>query len=250
MVIKVFGDYDAVSAEAAKLVAGQILKKPDSVLGLATGSTPIGLYQGLIKYFNNKLVSFRDVKSFNLDEYVGLSPHHEASYRYFMDHQLFRHVDLKEQNIHMLSGHFGDAVGECERYEHLIEKAGGIDLQVLGIGRNGHIGFNEPADNFPGATHLVELDRPTREDNARFFRSIEEVPTHALTMGIRSIMKARKILLIATGKAKAEAVWETVEGRIRPQLPASILQLHSDVTLLLDVEAASLLSERLYVLES
>lgn len=250
MVIKVFGDYDAVSAEAAKMVVGQVLKKPSSVLGLATGSTPIGLYQRLIEYYNNGLISFRDVKSFNLDEYVGLSPHHEASYRYFMDHQLFRHIDIKAENIHMLSGHFGDAIGECERYEHLMEKAGGIDLQVLGIGRNGHIGFNEPSDHFPGSTHLVELDHPTREDNARFFKSIDEVPTHALTMGIRSIMKAKKILLIATGKAKAEAVWETVEGRIQPKLPASILQLHSDVTLLLDVEAAALLSERLYVLES
>lgn len=242
MRIIVVDNYEEMSKTAAKLVASQITLKPNSVLGLATGSTPQGMYQGLVKRYQVGDLDFSECTSFNLDEYYGLDQSNEQSYYYFMQENLFKHINLKPENINIPSGNVDDIEAECVRYEKAIKAAGGIDIQVLGIGVNGHIGFNEPDVKFEAQTHLVELDEQTIESNARFFNSREEVPTKAISMGIKTIMHSRKIVLLANGASKADAIFKTIKGNITPDVPASILQLHLDVTVIIDKEAASLLN--------
>jgi len=232
-------DYNAMSRRAAAIIAAQVVSKPDCVLGLATGSTPIGAYQQLVKWHQQGDLSFAEVRSVNLDEYVGLAPSHDQSYRYFMNTNLFHHVDILPENTNVPSGLAADASAECARYEDVVKALGYADLQLLGLGRNGHIGFNEPCDHFPVATHLVDLTQSTIEANARFFASADDVPKQALTMGIGTIMHARSILVVASGADKAEAVRKTVNGPVTPEVPASILQLHPNVTIIGDEAALS-----------
>ena len=239
MNIIVVKDYNEMSRKAAHLFVGQILQKPDSVLGLATGSTPVGLYKELIKFYNEGMIDFENVIAFNLDEYLNLEPTHEQSYARFMEENLFRFINMREENHHIPSGTAVAFEAECDRYEDLIHKAGGIDLQILGIGRNGHIGFNEPDIKFEATTHVVQLDDQTINDNARFFNDIDEVPKTAISMGIKTIMQSRGIILLASGKEKADAVAGMVSGKITPELPASVLQLHPNVTIIVDEAAAS-----------
>ena len=236
-------DYNAMSRRAAAVIAAQIVSKPDCVLGLATGSTPVGAYQQLVKWYEQGDLSFAEVRSVNLDEYYGLSPDHDQSYRYFMQSNLFDHVDIAPENTNVPDGLAKDPTAECLRYERKAAELGYADLQLLGLGRNGHIGFNEPCDCFPVATHLVDLTESTIEANARFFASADDVPKQALTMGVGTIMKARKILIVASGADKADAVWKAFAGPITPEVPASILQLHPDVTLVADEAALSKLTE-------
>lgn len=237
MKIIVVDDYHRLSAKAAAIVAGQVILKNNSVLGLATGSTPEGMYAQLAQMYREETLDFSAVTTFNLDEYMGLDPNHPQSYHYYMHQHFFNHVNIPGQNIHIPSGagYFGPA------YDAMIEAAGGIDLQVLGIGGNGHIGFNEPGRYLNAQTHLIELSEETIEANSRFFRTKKEVPCQAITMGMGSIMKARRILLLASGKGKARAIKETVNGKISTEVPASFLQLHGEVTLIMDQEAAALL---------
>lgn len=231
------------SAEnAAKLAAQQYVEllkaKPDAVIGCATGSTPLGLYNELIRLNKDGVISFKDVTSFNLDEYVGLDGTHDQSYRYFMNHNFFDHIDIDAAKTFVPSGINLEAAAD---YDVAINEAGGIDLQLLGLGVDGHIGFNEPGTPFGSTTHVVELIENTREVNARFFNSIDEVPTHAVTMGIKSVMNARSIILMAFGENKAEAVKGMILGDVTEDLAASILQLHPNVTVYIDEAAASLL---------
>ncbi|SCG81792.1 glucosamine-6-phosphate deaminase [Proteiniborus sp. DW1] len=239
MRIIVANDYEAMSKKAAHIIVSQIVLKPNCVLGLATGSTPIDTYKELINLYKMGVIDFSDVTSFNLDEYFGLPKNNPQSYDYFMKANLFNHINIDDEKINIPNGMTDNVVRECAEYEKKIEAAGGIDLQLLGIGRNGHIGFNEPSDHFEPKTHLVQLDEDTIKANSRFFDSIEDVPTKAISMGIGSIMKAKKILLLASGAEKADAIYDTVKGPITPKVPASILQLHPDVTIIVDKEAAS-----------
>ncbi|MDE6261066.1 MAG: glucosamine-6-phosphate deaminase [Oscillospiraceae bacterium] len=236
-------DYNAMSRRAANIIAAQVLSKPDCVLGLATGSTPVGAYKELIEWYKQGDLSFAEVRSVNLDEYCGLAPDHDQSYRYFMQDNLFNHVDIAAENTNVPSGLAADPAAECARYERVVADLGYADLQLLGLGRNGHIGFNEPCDHFPVATHLVDLTESTIDANARFFASADDVPRQALTMGIGTIMKARKILIVASGADKADAVQRAFAGPITPEMPASILQLHPDVTLVADEAALAKLKE-------
>ena len=225
---------------AAREYAALLSSKPDAVLGLATGSTPEELYKELIAMYNAGEISFKQVTSYNLDEYVGLTGEHPQSYRYFMDDKLFNHVDINKDNTHVPCGI--DMTNEkAAQYDKEIEAAGGIDLQLLGVGNNGHIAFNEPGTELDSVTHVVKLTQSTLEANKRFFDSIDDVPTHAVCMGIKTIMNARKIILMAYGKNKAEAIKAAVTGPIDPKVPASILQLHPDCTIVADEEALSLL---------
>ena len=233
--------YEEMSKKAANIIASVVTLKPDCMLGLATGSSPIGTYDELVKKYEAGDLDFSEVTTVNLDEYKGLPKENEQSYYYFMMDNLFRHINVPESSIHVLSGTASDSAAECAAYEKAIEAAGGIDLQILGIGRNGHIAFNEPADAFAPVTHVVDLTQSTIEANTRFFSSSDEVPRQALSMGIGSIMKAKAIVLIATGADKAEAVKAMITGPVTPQCPASILQLHPNVTIMLDAPAASLL---------
>ncbi len=232
-------DYNAVSRRAAAVIAAQVVSKPDCVLGLATGSTPIGAYKQLIEWHKQGDLSFSEVRSVNLDEYFGLAPTHDQSYRYFMQTNLFDHVDIVPENTNVPNGLAQDAAAECARYEQVVAGLGYADLQLLGMGRNGHIGFNEPCDEFPVATHLVDLTQSTIDANARFFASANDVPRQALTMGVGTIMRARSILVVVSGADKAEAVRKTVMGPVTPEVPASILQLHPNVTLIGDEAALS-----------
>ena len=227
--------YEDMSRRAADLIAAQLVVDPTSTLGLATGSTPIGLYADLVEDFQNDRISFEQVTTFNLDEYRGLDPEHEQSYRYFMNDNLFDHVNIDKANTHVPNGHADDLEEEAVRYESFIQSLGGIDLQLLGIGHNGHIGFNEPTDNFPATVHTVQLTESTINANSRLFERREDVPTQAITMGIGTIMKAKKILLIA-GPDKAEIVEKACFGKVTPEVPASVLQLHPDVTVILSAE--------------
>lgn len=217
----------------------QLKAKPHSTLGLATGSTPVPIYEELIERYQAGRLSFRQARSFNLDEYVGLAPEHPESYRSFMDEHLFRHIDLDTQSIHIPNGQAANLQEECLRYDRLLEQAGGVDWQLLGIGHNGHIGFNEPGAALKAGTHVVELSDITRKANARFFSSIDEVPLLAITLGMATILKARHIVLVARGKDKADIVNAALHGPITTQVPASMLQLHPNVTVVLDVEAGS-----------
>ena len=232
-------DYDAMSRRAATIIAAQIVAKPDCVLGLATGSSPVGTYKNLVAWNKQGDISFKEVRSVNLDEYYGLSGDHDQSYRYFMQTNLFDHVDIVPENTKVPNGLAQDPAAEGERYEALVASLGYADLQLLGMGRNGHIGFNEPCGEFPLITHLVDLTESTIEANARFFASADDVPKQALSMGIGTIMKARKILVVVSGEDKADAVAKAVQGPITPEVPASILQLHPDVTIVGDEAALS-----------
>ena len=237
MIIQVYPNAKAVAQAAAMLIAAQITKKPDSVLGLGTGSTPIDTYQELIRLYQEKAVDFSNASTFNLDEYVHLPISHACSYHAFMQVQLFDHVNFKASFLP--DGNAKDLNRESRRYDTAIQKAGGLDLQLLGIGHNGHIGFNEPADNFGYGTQVVNLTDSTIQANKRFFKSDRDVPRQAISMGIGTIMAADEIMLLALGAEKADAIKKTVKGPVTPRLPASILRLHKKVTLLLDEGAAS-----------
>ena len=241
MKIIVKDTYEEMSRAAADVIAEVVAAKPDCVLGLATGSTPIGLYAELVKDCAEGKISFADVTSFNLDEYRGLPGDHVQSYRYFMNDNLFDHVNIDKARTHVPDGTNPDAEAVGAAYEAAIKEAGGVDIQLLGIGHNGHIGFNEPCDCFPQITHVVQLTESTITANSRLFDSIDEVPREAYTMGIGTVMAARKILLVANGEGKAQIVRDAFTGPVVPQVPASVLQLHPDVTIVLDAEAASLL---------
>ena len=236
-------DYDALSRRAANLVSAEVIRKPDCVLGLATGSTPVGTYRQLSAWNQKGDFSFKDVRTVNLDEYLGLPPTHDQSYRYFMQENLFDKIDIPFEHTHVPDGMAADPEQECRRYDELVRSLGYADLQLLGLGRNGHIGFNEPGDCFRKETHVVELTQNTIEANARFFENEAAVPKKAITMGIGCIMAARRVLLVASGANKAEAVYRTVCGPITPQCPASILQLHNDVVIVGDEEALSMVRE-------
>lgn len=232
-----------MSKQAAALIALQIKRKPDSVLGLATGDTPLLMYQELVRIYQKGELDFSKVKTFNLDEYLGLEKEDPQSYFYYMKEQLFRHINIQPENINIPNGMAQDRNLECSSYEAKIKETGGIDLQVLGIGVNGHIGFNEPDKNFEALTHVVSLDEKTIISNARFFESMKEVPTKAISMGIKTIFHAKKVVLLANGETKAKAVAKMVRGKIIPKVPASILQLHKDVTIVVDQEAGQLLQK-------
>lgn len=235
-------NYAELSRKAANIISAQVILKPNSVLGLATGSTPIGTYEQLVAWYRKGDIDFSEITSVNLDEYEGLSGEHSQSYRYFMNSNLFDHINIPKECTHVPNGLAVDSMEECQRYNALIRELGGIDLQLLGIGGNGHIGFNEPAASFEKETHIVTLTEETRQSNARFFSSMDEVPTHALTMGIQNIMSAKKILLLANGKGKAQALYDSFFGPITPTVPASILQLHADVTVIADGDALSVIA--------
>jgi glucosamine-6-phosphate deaminase len=239
MRIIIVENYEEMSKKAAAMMASQIILKPESVLGLATGDTPLGMYKELIRMYNENMIDFSKVKTFNLDEYYGLGKNSNQSYNYYMTNNLFNHVNIDKENINIPNGMVKNIEEECISYEKRIKEAGGIDIQVLGIGVNGHIGFNEPDVNFEAETHLVNLDEKTIESNSRFFKCIEEVPTKAISMGIKTIMHSKKIVLLANGASKADAIAKTVNGKISPEVPASILQLHQDVAIIVDKEAAS-----------
>lgn len=236
-------DYDALSRRAANLISAEVIRKPDCVLGLATGSTPVGTYRQLSAWNQKGDFSFKDVRTVNLDEYLGLPPTHDQSYRYFMQENLFDKIDIPFEHTHVPDGMAADPEQECRRYDELVRSLGYAYLQLLGLGRNGHIGFNEPGDCFRKETHVVELTQNTIEANARFFENEAAVPKKAITMGIGCIMAARRVLLVASGANKAEAVYRTVCGPITPQCPASILQLHNDVVIVGDEEALSMVRE-------
>ncbi len=239
MLVLVKEDYDEMSKEAAKIVAALVRRKPDCVLGLATGSTPLGLYKELIRMHKEEGLDFSKVTTFNLDEYVGLPPEHDQSYHYFMWENLFKHINIDPSRVHVPHGMADDVEEHCRWYEERIKKAGGIDLQVLGIGANGHIAFNEPGSSLGSRTRIKTLTEKTRQDNARFFKSIDEVPKYAITMGIGTIMEARQLLLLASGKNKAHAIKITVEGPITAMVPATIVQMHPKATIIVDKEAAA-----------
>ena len=239
MKIYVSEDYKDMSRKAANIVSAHVILNPACVLGLATGSTPIGMYKQLIDWYNKGDLDFSQVKSVNLDEYVGLAPTHDQSYRYFMQTNLFDHVNIDPANTNVPNGLASDPEAECERYNQVIRSMGGIDVQVLGMGHNGHIGFNEPGHAFELETHVVNLTERTIEANARFFASKDEVPKRAITMGIKSIMQARQILVVVSGEDKAEIVKKAFYGPVVPEVPASILQMHTNVVLCGDKAALS-----------
>ncbi len=232
-------DYKDMSRKAANIISAQVIMKPHAVLGLATGSTPVGIYKQLIDWYNKGDIDFSEVTSINLDEYRGLDHNHNQSYWYFMQENFFKYINIREDSINVPDGSNPDAKQACEEYENIIHAAGGIDLQLLGIGNDGHIGFNEPGAAFELATHCVDLTESTIEANKRFFSSKDEVPRQAYTMGIKSIMQARKVLMVANGKGKADIIKKAFFGPVTPEVPASILQMHPDFTLVGDEEALS-----------
>jgi glucosamine-6-phosphate deaminase len=237
MEIRVFDNYEELSRSAALEIIEIVKMNPKSVIGFATGSSPLGLYNELIKDHKKNNTSFNKILSFNLDEYFGIDKHHSQSYYNFMQQNLFKHIDIKDNNINIPSGSTDNVLLECKEYNRKLANDP-IDIQILGIGSNGHIGFNEPGTPFDSVTHQVLLDEKTRNDNARFFTSINEVPTHAVTMGIKNILSSRKILLIATGDNKSNPVNAMINGPIDPNCPASALQMHKDVIVFLDKAAA------------
>lgn len=236
-------NYEELSEQAAKIVSSQLIVKPNSILGLATGSTPIGLYRNLIEMNKNGEIDFSKVKTFNLDEYYPIKKSNDQSYDYFMNEQLFSQINIDKKNVNIPNGEASDAAAECERYENLLDEIGGVDLQILGIGQNGHIAFNEPDESLIAVTHLTELTQNTIEANARFFASEDEVPRKALTMGMGSILKAKKIVILANGANKSKAVAELMDDKISTSNPATMLKVHADVTLICDKEAFSAVKE-------
>ena len=238
-VVKLQNAHD-ISVEVAKIITDQINAKPESVLGFATGSSPVETYKRIIEKYEKGEVSLKDITTFNLDEYCGLPKDNVNSYFYFMKDNLFGKTDVDFGKVNFLSGTSGEIEAECEAYRKTIEEAGGIDIQILGIGTNGHIGFNEPSDSFTDGPFKVKLTQSTIDSNIKYFED-GNMPTHALTMGTGDIMRAKKIVLIATGEAKAEAIFKTVKGEVTPMCPASVLQNHPDATIFVDEEAAKLL---------
>lgn len=235
-------DYYHVSRVAANIISAQVIMKPDCVLGLATGSTPIGTYEQLIRWYEKGDLDFSQVHSINLDEYRGLSPENDQSYRYFMNKHLFDSINIDKKNTFVPNGMEEDREKACREYDEIIRAHGGIDMQILGLGHNGHIGFNEPGSAFGKETHCVKLTESTISANARFFASADDVPKEAYTMGIKSIMQAKKIVVIVSGESKNEIVKRAFTGPITPEVPASVLQLHNDVILVGDEAALSGLS--------
>jgi glucosamine-6-phosphate deaminase len=239
-------DYEQMSKVAAQIVVEILNAKPNAVLGMATGSTPLGLYQELVRLHREGQLDFSRVTTFNLDEYVGLSTSHPQSYHYFMREQFFQHVNIPPQNINIPSGTTSNYPAFCEWYEQRIADCGGIDLQILGIGSDGHIAFNEPTSSMSSRTRLKTLSKQTIDDNARFFERREDVPVYAITMGVGTILDARKLVLVANGKAKARAIAQAVEGPVTSMVTASAIQLHRSATVIVDEEAASELTMRDY----
>ncbi len=237
-------DYHEMSSIAAKIIIEKVQSKPDAKLGLATGGTPIGLYKELIQDYRSNGTSYERVCTYNLDEYVEIDPEDSNSYRYFMEQHLFAHINVPESQIHIPDGTAEDLEAECERYDVELNRGDGVDIQILGIGSNGHIGFNEPDTSFASHTHIVKLAETTRKANARFFQRLEDVPTHAITMGIASILKAKQIILLVSGVDKAEVMKQLLTtDEVNEQLPASALKNHHNVTILADEEALSLVKK-------
>lgn len=234
-------DYDDMSRKAANIIAAQIITKPDCVLGLATGSTPIGTYKELVAAYENGDLDFSQITTVNLDEYKGITKDNDQSYYYFMNDNLFSKVNIRKECTFLPDGMEPDSKKACEEYDKIVEQVGGQDLQLLGLGHNGHIGFNEPSDVFKAGTHCVDLTESTIKANQRFFASYDDVPKQAYTMGIKTIMAAKKILVVVSGKDKAEILKEVVNGPITPKVQASVLQLHDDVIIVADEDALSLL---------
>lgn len=235
-------NYQRMSRKAANIISAQIIIKPNSVLGLATGSSPIGIYKQLVAWYQKDDLDFSQIRTVNLDEYIGLSHDNPQSYYYFMNENLFRHVNINPINTNIPNGLTADIANECARYNQVLRDMGGVDLQLLGLGHNGHIGFNEPEEAFEKETHCVDLSETTIQANARLFDNPGEVPRQALTMGIKTIMQAKKILVIVSGKDKASIVKEAFFGPVTPKVPASILQLHNDVTVVGDEDAFSMIT--------
>lgn len=240
MEIIIKDNYEEMSRLAADYLIDVVKVKEDAILGLPTGSTPLGMYKNIIEDYKN-YISFQEVRTFNLDEYIGLDGKNENSYRYYMEKNLFSHIDIKEENIHIPNGLAQDADQECRDYENKLKSTGRMDVLYLGIGNNAHIGFNEPGHYFEPHIHIVKLAKETIATNKRFFDSIDQVPKTAITMGIKAIMSAKKIVLLASGEGKAVAIYNTIKGKITPQVPASILQLHDNVTLIIDKNAGKYL---------
>lgn len=237
MKVIICNSYEEMSRNAADIIAAQMKEKKDSILGLATGSTPIGTYDCLVEKYEKGEIDFSDVITFNLDEYYPIAPENEQSYIYFMRKNLFDRVNVKMENVHIPSGSCEDIEKECKEYDASLAESGNVDIQILGIGQNGHIGFNEPSTDLVAGTHPTVLEEDTRIANSRFFASLDEVPTHAVTMGMASIMSAKKILLLANGKGKHAAISAMMNDKINTQIPATLLKLHPDVTVICDKEA-------------
>ena len=243
MNILIMKDYKEMSRQAALLIAASIALKPNLVLGLPTGRTPVEMYKELVMIYQNGFVDFKYVTTFNLDEYVGIGKSDRNSFYSYMQNNLFRYVNIDKKNIHIPNGMAKNLSLECKRYEDSIRRYGPIDLIILGIGHNGHIGFNEPSDEFVPETHIEQLTKRTRTANAKYFGSIDRVPHKAITMGLGTIMSSRKIILIASGRDKAETIKRALKGSITPQFPASVLRLHQDCTFLVDRDAASIIGK-------
>lgn len=237
-------DYNAMSRKAANIISAQVILFPRCVLGLATGSTPLGVYRQLIDWYNKGDLDFSGIHSVNLDEYCGLSPKNPQSYHYYMYENFFKHINIDLNNTNVPDGLAQDMRKECERYDKLITDLGGIDLQLLGLGNTGHIGFNEPNESFDKMTHQVQLKQKTITDNSRFFQSIDEVPKYAVTMGMKAIMQAKKIMMVVNGAQKAEILEKTLFGPVTPEIPASILQFHPNVTVVADSAALTVVREK------
>lgn len=244
MLVEIVSDYEAMSERAASLVVDQIRRKPDSVVGFATGSTPLGLYERLIHHHRERGLDFSKIITFNLDEYVGLPPNHDQSYHYFMWKHLFDHVNVMPSHVYIPDGMADDIDNFCTWYEQKMEHVGGIDLQILGIGANGHLAFNEPGSSLGSRTRIKTLTSKTVADNARFFDNPDEVPSYAITMGIGTIMDARTLLLVASGEGKADAIKATLEGPVTAMVPSTIVQLHRHAYVIIDEAAASRLTYR------
>lgn len=242
MNILTFRSNEQLNEAGASIITSLVQTNPKAVLGLATGGTPVGIYEEIIKTYRKGMLSFKSVTTFNLDEYINIPEDHSESYHSYMKHHLFNHTDFSPERIHIPNGNAPEPEQECARYNQLLEDVGQVDLQLLGLGHNGHIGFNEPDHALVGGTHIVKLREETRQANARFFNSIDEVPTHALTMGVGAILKAKMILLVVRGADKAEIVNKALKGPITTECPASLLQLHPNVVVLLDTEAGRLLN--------
>ena len=239
MQVYVAENYTDMSRKAANILSAQVILKPDTVMGLATGSSPVGTYQQLIEWYKKGDLDFAQVRTVNLDEYAGLAPEHSQSYRRFMQENFFDHINIPRENTHVPNGLAPDLEAECRRYNQVIQSLGGIDIQLLGMGHNGHIGFNEPGQAFELETHVVDLTDNTIEANARFFASRDEVPRQAITMGIKSIMQAQRIVMVVSGADKADIVRAAFAGPVVPQVPASILQMHPNFILVGDKAALS-----------
>ncbi|MCP3030939.1 glucosamine-6-phosphate deaminase [Halobacillus sp. A1] len=231
--------YEEMSAEAAKIIIDRVKETPSITLGLATGGTPIGTYKKLVEDYGKSAATYQHVSTVNLDEYIGLSGDHPQSYRMYMENHLFKHIDIPAHQTYLPDGTAENLMKECQRYDQLIENMGGVDLQLLGIGQNGHIGFNEPGTPFNSRTHIIDLMESTRKANSRYFPTLESVPEQAITMGIQSIFESKEILLLASGQKKAEAIYKLLEGKISEDFPASILRNHLNVTLIADAAALS-----------